>query len=155
MERVPCEPDPKCKFHRKDGCYQNLHHLFYPRRDYTTPLEKKFRIDPRNIVQLCRREHERLHHTQDIPEKPTIQEMQVFIRDKKMERVRDYDGRSQRRAEQIQEVVGHLGQMTAKPVFSVEQVPDVAGRDVVIERPDAAQLNKTAGWSPDGTWLGA
>jgi hypothetical protein len=45
-----------------------------------------------------------------------------------MERIRDYDGRSARRAAEIQSVVGALGQMSALPV---------------IERTEAAQLNRT------------
>ena len=34
-----------------------------------------------------------------------------------MEKIRDYDGKSERRAREIQSVVGALGQMSAKPVL--------------------------------------
>lgn len=118
MERVPCEPNPRCKFYKRDGCYQNLHHLFYPRRNYTTSLEKQFRADPRNILRMCRREHEQLHYRENPPEKPSIQEMQVFVRNKDitMENIRDR-GNSERRAEQIQGVVAFLGQVTGERVL--------------------------------------
>lgn len=39
-----------------------------------------------------------------------------------MEKVRDYDGRSERRAKQIQDVVGVLGQMTARPVIERTEI---------------------------------
>lgn len=140
MERVSCEPNPKCKFYRNDGCYMNLHHLFYPRCDYITPLEKRFRQDGRNIVRLCRREHEILHHTQEPPEKPSVEEMQIFIRDKTMERIRDYDGRNIRRAEQIRNVVDLLGQVSALPV---------------VERTEVSQLGYTItpGFDSEGRYI--
>lgn len=118
MERVPCEPDPKCKFYKRDGCYQNLHHLFFPRRNYTTPIEKQFRADPRNILRMCRAEHERLHYREPPPDKPPIQEMQVFVRNKDMtmENIRDR-GNPEYRAQQIQDVVGFLGQVSTNRVM--------------------------------------
>lgn len=136
---MPCEPNPKCKFYKKDGCYQNLHHIFYPRCWYTTPLEKKFRQDPRNIERLCRMSHEIIHLTQKPPDKPTIEEMQVFVRNKDMENIRDR-GNSLRRAEEIQHVVALLGQVSALPV---------------IERPEISQLGYTIteGWDSEGRYI--
>lgn len=57
-----------------------------------------------------------------------------------MERIRDFDGRSERRARQIQDVVGALGQMTAYPV---------------IERTEVAQLGytMTEGWDSEGRYI--
>lgn len=69
-----------------------------------------------------------------------------------MEHIRDR-GNSIKRAQEIQQIVGHLGQMSARPVFSTDPVPDIAGRDVIIERPDAAQLDKTCGWSIKGEFI--
>lgn len=43
-----------------------------------------------------------------------------------MEKRRDYDGKSERRAQQIQDVVGVLGQMSAKPVI---ERTDIAQQD--------------------------
>lgn len=56
-----------------------------------------------------------------------------------MEKYRDR-GNSEKRAQEIQEIVGHLGQMSALPV---------------IERPDASQLHKTllAGFDSEGRYL--
>jgi hypothetical protein len=60
-----------------------------------------------------------------------------------MEKIRDYDGRSARRAVEIQSVVQALGQMSARPVLPV------------IERPDSAQLGYTmqTGWDSEGRYI--
>lgn len=70
-----------------------------------------------------------------------------------MEHIRDR-GNSERRAEQIQNVVGLLGQVSARPV-----VPDLLGRDYtphpIIERTDAAQLGYTVhpGYDSEGRYI--
>lgn len=140
MERVPCEPNPKCKFYKKDGCYKNWHHIFHPRRDYTQPHEKRYREDPRNIVRLCRMTHEIIHHTCEPPEKPSAEEMKVFVRNKSMERIVDFDGKPRRTAESIQNVVSLLGQMSALPV---------------VERTETSQLGYTMapGFDSEGRYI--
>lgn len=59
-----------------------------------------------------------------------------------MEKVRDYDGRSERRAREIQNVIGALGQMSAHPV---------------IERTDVAQqaFDSATGFDRNGEYHGA
>jgi len=56
-----------------------------------------------------------------------------------MERIRD-KGKSPEEAQRVQEIVGHLGQMSALPV---------------IERPEAGQLHATlrAGYDSEGRYL--
>lgn len=56
-----------------------------------------------------------------------------------MEKYRDR-GNSEKRAQEIQEIVGHLGQMSALPV---------------IERPAASQLGYTMheGWNSEGNYI--
>lgn len=70
-----------------------------------------------------------------------------------MEHIRDR-GNSERRAKEIQDVVGLLGQISARPV-----VPDLLGRDynphTIIERTDSAQLGYTMhdGWDAEGRYI--
>ncbi len=79
MERVPCEPNPECKFYKNDSCYRNRHHIWYPRNQYQTPLEKRFRNHPDNIQIMCRMAHELIHLTQEPPEKPLPEVMRLFL----------------------------------------------------------------------------
>lgn len=55
------------------------HHLFWPRRDYKTPLQKKFRNLPCNIVLLEIDEHTELHRTTPPPKMPERSAMQLAI----------------------------------------------------------------------------
>ncbi len=70
-----------------------------------------------------------------------------------MENIRDR-GNSLRRAEEIQHVVGLLGQVSARPVC-----PDLLGRDYnprpTVERTDAAQLGYTMydGFDSEGRYI--
>jgi hypothetical protein len=144
MERVPCEPNPNCKFYKSGSCYKNRHHLYYPRSDYRTPLEKQFRSASEHIVTLCRSQHEQLHLKTKPPEKPSPDTMREVLRGyREMEKIRDR-GNSVRRAEEIQHVVQFLGQVSACSVTPV-----------VIERPDAAQLGYTMqpGWDSEGRYI--
>lgn len=61
-------PRPDCRY-AQEGCFSDTHHIFYPRRDYRTPVEKAFRLLPENKVELCRVEHEEIHAAL-APEKP-------------------------------------------------------------------------------------
>lgn len=70
-----------------------------------------------------------------------------------MEHIRDR-GNSERRAKQIQDVVGLLGQVSARPV-----VPDLLGRDYnpqpTVERTGVRQLGYTMhdGWDSEGNYI--
>ena len=55
------------------------HHCWYPRRDYTTALERKFRNLPCNIVLLEDDIHRLLHEYQEPPRKPSAKEMRQAI----------------------------------------------------------------------------
>lgn len=62
---------PECKyFESKHGCRTNTHHLYYSKRDYTTPVEREFRELPENKVAMCMSEHDDLHRTERPPLKP-------------------------------------------------------------------------------------
>lgn len=66
-------PQPDCKYAQlKGGCFSDEHHLFYPRYEYTKPTEKLFRELPENKVQICRREHDEIHATEEPPKKPPV-----------------------------------------------------------------------------------
>lgn len=68
-----CEPNEECKYF--PDCFESTHHLFYPERDYRTPLERLFRSLDENKVELCRSKHDQLHAEQDPPLRPTREEM--------------------------------------------------------------------------------
>lgn len=70
----PDRNDFDCRRRRSIG-----HHLFWPGRDYKTELEKAFRTDPRNILQICECAEKELHATMEPPAKPTVQEMVMFL----------------------------------------------------------------------------
>lgn len=77
MKRECPEPErPGCPY--SPYCYSDQHHLYFPARDYRTPLEKRFRELPDNKEQLCRFLHD-LAHFEEAPEKPTREEMHRFI----------------------------------------------------------------------------
>jgi hypothetical protein len=50
--------------------FSDIHHAYFPRTSYVTRLEKTFRELPENKERLCRNEHNELHATSEIPEKP-------------------------------------------------------------------------------------
>jgi hypothetical protein len=55
------------------------HHKYFPRRDYTTKLEKAFRNHQCNIVMMTAPLHRELHRTVEPPRKPTGRAMQLFL----------------------------------------------------------------------------
>lgn len=69
-----------CKYwDSKHGCRENVHHLYYPKRYYQTPVEKEFRELPENKERLCMAEHDLIHRTERPPQKPDRDEMLVAI----------------------------------------------------------------------------
>lgn len=56
-----------------------IHHIYWPRTEYTTPLERKFRNHPDNKVNLPWCEHKQKHIEEEPPEKPTVAEMGAFL----------------------------------------------------------------------------
>jgi hypothetical protein len=80
MERQPCSQQDTCRLRdSKLGCREDVHHLFFPRRDYRKGLAREFRELEENKVRICRAEHERRHATEPIPEKPSADEMRTAI----------------------------------------------------------------------------
>lgn len=73
MEAIPCEPNDACKY--APHCFTSIHHLYWPARDYTTPLERLYRSLDENKIEMCREVHDRLHALEQPPEKPTREEM--------------------------------------------------------------------------------
>lgn len=69
-----CTPErmARCPLKR---CYTDQHHLYYPRRDYTEPIDQAFRNLGENIVELCRWEHIETHETTQPPRKPSLETM--------------------------------------------------------------------------------
>ena len=74
-----------CPIHGDDGCpSHNTHHLFWPRRNYKTTLEKTFR--QLHTVKMCIEAHKLLHRTTQPPHKPSVEAMRVAIAAKERER---------------------------------------------------------------------
>lgn len=69
------KPKRSLKKQTTNGCHSDDHHLYYPARDYTTPLEKEFRQLPENRQQTCRWEHELIHLEDPAPRKPKAEQM--------------------------------------------------------------------------------
>lgn len=56
-----------------------VHHLYWPRRDYQTELERRFRTLPWNKVEMPAAAHELLHRYAAPPRKPPLEEMLAAI----------------------------------------------------------------------------
>lgn len=80
MERFPCDPSRECRVREKTGCFEDVHHKEWPRRAYSTPLEKEYRELEDNKELTCRDRHNEIHATQQPPEKPSHEEMNAAIR---------------------------------------------------------------------------
>lgn len=63
-----CEPNPDCKYF--PGCFQDTHHIWSPRSEYKTPVEKQFRALACNVLELCRAEHDEIHLEPHPPKPP-------------------------------------------------------------------------------------
>lgn len=80
MEHIPCTNQDNCRLRNLGrGCFEDVHHEFYPRRMYQTPTEKRFRELDENKVRICRAEHDEIHAEWTIPEKPDFQVMKAAV----------------------------------------------------------------------------
>lgn len=71
MERIPCEKSAECPVAQlARGCFEDIHHKYYPRREYTTALEKEFRELDINKILGCRAIHNDEHAINPPPPKP-------------------------------------------------------------------------------------
>lgn len=77
MEAVPCTPTDECKY--SPLCYEDTHHLYYHKKRYRSKIERQFRQLPENQVELCRAVHDERHATEQIPPKPSRDEMLQVI----------------------------------------------------------------------------
>lgn len=68
MENVPCQPDEGCRYY--PDCFEDVDHLYWPRRNYKTQVEKQFRELDENKTLVCRALHEERHATERPPQKP-------------------------------------------------------------------------------------
>jgi hypothetical protein len=57
-----------------------IHHKYWPKADYKTPVEKKFRELPENKEPLCPEAHQNLHRSERAPRKPSRDQMVEAVR---------------------------------------------------------------------------
>lgn len=89
MERIPCQfaNTDACDLYRQTGrCFEDDHHLFYPRAEYKTKTERNFRLLGANIIRICRNLHNIEHAIFPKPEKPDEDVMLAAIQDQKDKR---------------------------------------------------------------------
>ena len=79
MERFPCDPDRECPLREEDKCKEDVHHKYWPRRNYKGQVAKQFRNLDENKELTCRDRHNEIHATERTPRKPSNQEMIVVI----------------------------------------------------------------------------
>lgn len=76
MEYYPCKNKENCPQKEfKRGCYEDVHHKYYPRNNYRTSIEKEFRELESNKELSCRQRHNDIHAMESPPMKPTHIEM--------------------------------------------------------------------------------
>jgi len=80
MEHIPCDPLYECRVGQfARGCFEDVHHKFWPKREYTTSLEKEFRELDINKVLGCRALHNELHAVEPPPNKPSRETMRNMV----------------------------------------------------------------------------
>jgi hypothetical protein len=78
-DRIPCVPETPCKLRETIGCREDIHHEAWPKPEYRTALEKKFRNHVMNKVIMCRAMHNEEHAQQLVPKKGTPEEMKRLM----------------------------------------------------------------------------
>lgn len=89
LEGTPCDESVPCGLRETTGCFEDVHHKYFPRRSYRTPLEKEFRELPENKVVICRQLHNDEHATIEPPDKPPISEMRQRVNSARLGKVLD------------------------------------------------------------------
>lgn len=74
MREYPCDPErkdtPACPVFEKCGrCFEDVHHLDYPRNKQKTKQERRHRNREFAKERICRAVHEGIHESGYIPEK--------------------------------------------------------------------------------------
>lgn len=80
-DRIPCNPEIPCKYRVEDECFEDIHHEAYPKPEYRTKLEKKFRNHVMNKVLICRAMHDEEHAQMLPPKKGSPEEMKKLMED--------------------------------------------------------------------------
>lgn len=90
MEHVPCANQDACPLRdTRRGCFEDVHHRFFPRTNYVTRTEKSFRQLDENKVKICRSLHDAEHWAGEIPEKPDLEIMKLAIEEQRNRRIGD------------------------------------------------------------------
>lgn len=82
MERRPCQNrnSEGCPVYQATGhCFEDVHHLYYPRRSYQSGVSRDFRELDENKIIMCRAEHNEKHATERPPLKPGLDFMKNAI----------------------------------------------------------------------------
>lgn len=80
MEVLPCDPDRECKYRDTErGCYSDIDHYYYPRRNYRDSVSKAFRELAVNKTLTCRQLHDERHASEPVPKKPSRNEMLIAL----------------------------------------------------------------------------
>ena len=85
-ERFPCPADTigHCPVFETEGeCYEDRHHEYWPRSEYTTKVEREFRGLEVNQIVICRALHNGIHARRRRSEKPPRKEMLRAIQKEK------------------------------------------------------------------------
>ena len=65
-----------CRFYETEqGCVANTDHYYWPKKRYTSAIERQFRNLPENKEQRCLAEHLERHATEQPPAKPSREQM--------------------------------------------------------------------------------
>lgn len=87
MESIPCENQDVCPLRdTQRGCFEDVHHAYWPAKDYKSQLRAEFRALPDNKVRLCRNIHNTEHATQEPPEMPSNDVMREAVRLEQLKR---------------------------------------------------------------------
>ena len=76
MNRECPTPKPEgCRYEGTSQCFLTIHHLYYPKPNYSEGISKVFRQLPENKVLIPHCVHEDLHYQEEAPVKPSRVEM--------------------------------------------------------------------------------
>lgn len=90
MERLPCDPNTPCPLRDTDrGCFEDVHHLYFPRKVFRTAIERAFRELDENKVKMCRNWHNTDHAVFEAPDKPDVEIMRMAIAEERNKRTQN------------------------------------------------------------------
>jgi hypothetical protein len=88
MEKLPCSSQDTCPLRDTQmGCFEDVHHLYFPRADYKKPIEREFRELKENKVIMCREWHNTDHAVFEAPAKPDLVVMKAAVALEKTKRL--------------------------------------------------------------------